>query len=773
MIAQPGQHINVSSLLSVTAGNNPPYLVVSLLDRNEYTAASNGNTGTLSGNGLTADFASIGGDGDSIGIVFTWNAATGQYTNSTYGNLANLTYTASTNSNDNTSLSIFGTSSLAYANAYAADPYVLSANPGVFAYDGSVSIVTEPHFAGPAPAQATPDSICSAALSFVGDAWNMDGCWVLASDIAAEAGASLPLTSTSLFVPGQANGEWIVAYDGPAGQTGNWQSMVHAGEVVVLATSSNSGHITTVVSGSGSTAELVDNITYVYANGTIANPANDGSANDITIAAPHLASQEWAQAVSGSVVIYELDTPIVADDKPIVTLGADAADPLSSMFATTDPGGRAITEYQFYDTSSLGSAVANSFSVGGEIETASSAGQAITVNAAGLSGADFLSGSTTIDDTLDIRAFNGLYWGDWQTMAIDVTAPSAPVVTALTANQTWTDGQGISFALASHSFTDPQQESLTYSARQVDGVALPSWLSFNGATDSFSGTMPVDAIGTMRLDVTARDSSGLAATETFTVAFAPADASPSTSPTYSFALGTGAEQITPAPGVHGELDFGAGIATDQLWLARSGNNLQIDVMGTHDQATIAGWYANTPSQLQGLETVNGSMLDTQLQSLVTAMATYSTAHPGFDPTVATQAPSDPTLQATLAAAWHHCASCSSSQQHDMHKLVRPGATPPPVEIASAALAMTAEFGGTANSILWRLQNQHGSSCHPLSRPSFSGPHAPGLGLEPQRSRCPACRGLHSPGWLRARREPIAGAYRATSAAGLPATAAYD
>jgi hypothetical protein len=234
-----------------------------------------------------------------------------------------------------------------------------------------------------------------------------------------------------------------------------------------------------------------------------------------------------------------------------------------------------------------------------------------------------------------------------------VAVPVAPLVTALTANQTWKDGQAIDLTLASNNFTDPQQETLTYAARQVDGVALPSWLSFNDATDSFTGTVPGNEIGTLRLAVTASDTSGLAATENFTVAFAGASANPSATPIYGFALGTGAEQITPAAGVQGELEFGAGIATDQLWLDRSGNNLQIDIMGTHDQVTIAGWYANTPSQLQGIETVNGSMLDTQLQSLVTAMATYSTAHPGFDPTVATQAPSDPTLQAALATAWHH------------------------------------------------------------------------------------------------------------------------
>jgi hypothetical protein len=50
-----------------------------------------------------------GGDSNTIGAVFTYNASTGQYTNAVYGNLANLTYTASTNTNDSTSISIFAT----------------------------------------------------------------------------------------------------------------------------------------------------------------------------------------------------------------------------------------------------------------------------------------------------------------------------------------------------------------------------------------------------------------------------------------------------------------------------------------------------------------------------------------------------------------------------------------------------------------------------------------------------------------------------------------
>ena len=99
----------------------------------------------------------------------------------------------------------------------------------------------------------------------------MDGCWVLASTIAADAGTSLPVQSTLIGQAGQANGEWIVAFNGPTGQSGNWQSMVTAGEIVVIGTPGGGGHITTCVSGSGSTAMLVDNITYENGAGQILN----------------------------------------------------------------------------------------------------------------------------------------------------------------------------------------------------------------------------------------------------------------------------------------------------------------------------------------------------------------------------------------------------------------------------------------------------------------------------------------------------------------------
>jgi hypothetical protein len=78
----------------------------------------------------------------------------------------------------------------------------------------------------------------------------------------------------------------------------------------------------------------------------------------------------------------------------------------------------------------------------------------------------------------------------------------------------------------------------------------------------------------------------------------------------------------------------------------------IDRMGSSDSFTIAGWYSSPSSQLSTIATADGMKLDAQVDSLVQAMASFSAGNPGFNPTAVSQAPNDPNLQASLAAAWH-------------------------------------------------------------------------------------------------------------------------
>jgi len=331
----------------------------------------------------------------------------------------------------------------------------------------------------------------------------------LASTISAEAGASLPVQSTLVGLPGQANGEWIVAFNGPAGQTGNWESLVQEGEVIVIGTAGGGGHITTCVSGSGATAMLVDNATFVNGSGQVTNLANDGSADDIIVAAPHLASQEWAGVSATSVVIYELDTPIVSDIVASGSLGFRTSVSLGSLFTAMDPANNTITEWQVYDTASTDSLMLNGVAYGDY-----SAASALT--AASLASISLLAGSTPTTDTLEVRAYNGTYWGDWDSLNMTITAPplSPPVLHIQTPGQTWTEGSVISLALGASTFVDPQGETLSYSAKLSNGQTLPAWLVFNATTDSFTGTAPTSA-QTLSIVVTATDTSGFSATDTF------------------------------------------------------------------------------------------------------------------------------------------------------------------------------------------------------------------------------------------------------------------
>lgn len=530
-----GQTINLSSMFSITAkAGNPAYLVLTGLDRNEYTAGATGATGSLSGNGANAGFTGIGDDGLGAGIVFAQQAS-GRYYSSTYGYLDQLAYKASTSLGDVTNLSLFGTNSLSLANAHAKDAYAME-QYDASGYLGSATIVTAAA-AMTVPAQATPDSIVSNALGFVGKAWNMNGCWVLASTIAAESGASLPVDSSMVGLPGQSNGEWFVAFDGSK-QSGNWQAMVKAGEMVVIG-NATSGHITTVVSGSGSSAMLVDNITYVNSSGAVTNGARDGSANDVIVSAPHLATQEWAGVQTSLVKIYELDTPVVSDLVSHDTLALSAKQTLNTLFSAADPLNKAITQYQVYNTAAGDTLVVNGASV-----SAHSAASAASVTS--LSAIALQAGGSAGADTLEVRAFNGTYWGDWQALAVTVggtatraapsttttpatttpaTTPvsqapaaiSAPVLAHATANQAWQAGQKVSLALPANTFTDPQGQKLSYSAYQIGSSSALSWLSFNAGTDTFSGTVPLKSTGTIELEVVATNTSGLSTKDLFYV----------------------------------------------------------------------------------------------------------------------------------------------------------------------------------------------------------------------------------------------------------------
>ncbi|MBF0562899.1 MAG: putative Ig domain-containing protein, partial [Alphaproteobacteria bacterium] len=135
------------------------------------------------------------------------------------------------------------------------------------------------------------------------------------------------------------------------------------------------------------------------------------------------------------------------------------------------------------------------------------------------------SGAATLSIQVTAKDFSGLTASE--TFSAQIVAP--PTVTSLTPTQTWTQGQAVNFTLASNTFTDPQGQTLTYTATLANGTALPTWLSFNSTTETFTGTVPGNTSG-LTLQVTAKDTSGYSASETFAVK-TPAQAPVVTTPT--------------------------------------------------------------------------------------------------------------------------------------------------------------------------------------------------------------------------------------------------
>ncbi len=90
-----------------------------------------------------------------------------------------------------------------------------------------------------------------------------------------------------------------------------------------------------------------------------------------------------------------------------------------------------------------------------------------------------------------------------------------PVVSPIVDQVTQQDAQ-FSFAVPVDAFVDPNVgNALTYSVTMDDGSALPAWLFFDAATQTFSGSPSNWDVGSLNLTVTATDSLGLSASDTF------------------------------------------------------------------------------------------------------------------------------------------------------------------------------------------------------------------------------------------------------------------
>ncbi|MDD5215873.1 MAG: tandem-95 repeat protein, partial [Methylococcales bacterium] len=94
----------------------------------------------------------------------------------------------------------------------------------------------------------------------------------------------------------------------------------------------------------------------------------------------------------------------------------------------------------------------------------------------------------------------------------------APTVANALVDQSVNEGSALSYIFASNSFSDIDAgDTISYTATKADGSALPSWLSFDAANRTFSGTPANEDVGTLSVKVTATDSGLATVSDTFDI----------------------------------------------------------------------------------------------------------------------------------------------------------------------------------------------------------------------------------------------------------------
>nr|WP_319387195.1 putative Ig domain-containing protein [uncultured Roseibium sp.] len=101
-----------------------------------------------------------------------------------------------------------------------------------------------------------------------------------------------------------------------------------------------------------------------------------------------------------------------------------------------------------------------------------------------------------------------------------------PEVGTVLADQSFDEDNAVSFTLPADAFTDPDGDPLTLSATLADGSALPSWLSFNAATGTFSSNPPLNFNGTLSIKVSASDGTADPVSQTFDLVIEPENDDP-------------------------------------------------------------------------------------------------------------------------------------------------------------------------------------------------------------------------------------------------------
>ena len=101
-----------------------------------------------------------------------------------------------------------------------------------------------------------------------------------------------------------------------------------------------------------------------------------------------------------------------------------------------------------------------------------------------------------------------------------------PVVDNPIPDRAATVGMAFSYEFPAETFNDDDGDTLTYMATKDDDNALPSWLTFDDTTRTFSGTPQGGDVGTVTVKVTASDGEGATVSDEFDIVVSAANSAP-------------------------------------------------------------------------------------------------------------------------------------------------------------------------------------------------------------------------------------------------------
>jgi Ca2+-binding RTX toxin-like protein len=125
------------------------------------------------------------------------------------------------------------------------------------------------------------------------------------------------------------------------------------------------------------------------------------------------------------------------------------------------------------------------------------------------------------------------------------------------------------------------------------------------------------------------------------------------SDTYLLGRGYAADTVVENDATAGNTDtarFLSGVAAEQIWFQKVGNNLEASIIGTSDKLVLQNWYLGSAYHVEQFKTTDGArtLLDSQVENLVNAMASF--APPAAGQTTLPQNYQD-ALAGVIAANW--------------------------------------------------------------------------------------------------------------------------